>query len=86
MGSFGSFYSQYYDLLYSDKRYDREADYIAGLLQSYHPRAREILELGCGTGRHANELVKKGFRLHCIDSSEDMIAMAESNFGQSDRL
>jgi len=43
-------YSRYYDLLYRDKDYAGEADYIAGLIRSYSPNAKTVMEIGCGTG------------------------------------
>ena len=45
-------YSNYYDLLYSDKDYEAEADYIDHLIQKNNPGAKTILNLGCGTGKH----------------------------------
>lgn len=41
-----------YDLIYSDKNYKAEAYYVSGLIQKYMPGAKDILELGCGTGGH----------------------------------
>jgi len=39
-------YARYYDLLYRDKDYAAEAEYVAGLIQKFHPSAQSILELG----------------------------------------
>ena len=49
-------YSQYYDLLYRDKDYEREAAYIDALLRRHGVLGKNILELGSGTGRHARRL------------------------------
>ena len=43
-------YAHYYDLLYQDKDYVAEAEYVAAYIQSHSPQAERILELGCGTG------------------------------------
>jgi SAM-dependent methyltransferase len=40
------------------------------------PEAARILELGCGTGAHAEHLARVGFHVHGIDMSEEMIAGA----------
>ena len=53
MSVFGDNYSRYYNLLYSDKDYLGESRYIDGLIQKYSPGAKNVLDLGCGTGRHA---------------------------------
>ncbi len=37
---------------------------------------QEILDVGCGTGRHSLELARRGFRPTGIDQSEDMLAVA----------
>ena len=57
-------YARYYDLLYRDKDYAAEAEYVAGLIRKFHPSARSILELGSGTGIHASLLTEKGFTVH----------------------
>lgn len=69
-------YSQYYDLLYRDKKYDEEADFVAGKIGAYHPAAKAVLELGCGTGKHAEMLIHRGFRVRGIDRSEGMLKEA----------
>lgn len=66
-------YSRYYDLLYKDKDYESEANYIASMLGN----AKTVLELGCGTGKHANLLNKKGYDVYGIDLSESMIEEAK---------
>lgn len=63
-------YARYYDLLYRDKDYQAEADYVAGLIQRFNPKAQSILELGSGTGIHAALLTEKGFTVHGIGSAE----------------
>ena len=37
---------------------------------------RRIVDVGCGTGRHAAFLAEKGFEVIGIDSSEEMLAVA----------
>lgn len=71
-------YSKYYNLLYLNKDYKKEADYVKKLMKRYNPRARKILELGCGTGKHAYYLSKK-FKIVGIDQSNTMIQMALKN-------
>ncbi len=39
----------------------------------------EILDIGCGTGRHAIELAKRGYNVTGIDLSESMIKKAREN-------
>lgn len=71
-------YARYYDLLYADKDYDGEAKYIASLLRyAIGNDRRQILELGCGTGKHAALLADMGYTICGIERSENMLAQAQ---------
>ena len=67
-------YSRYYDLLYRDKDYLSEANYVAGLIHRFNSTAQSILELGSGTGIHASLLAENGFTVHGIERSPEMLA------------
>lgn len=72
-------YAEYYDLLYKDKNYREEAGYVAALVKKFHPGKSagiHILDLACGTGRHAFELEDMGFSVEGSDSSRNMIERA----------
>ncbi|MHB8772529.1 MAG: methyltransferase domain-containing protein [Syntrophales bacterium] len=71
---FAADYVGYYDLLYRDKDYEAEADYVAALIRKFHPSAGSILEMGSGTGIHASLLAEKGFAVHGIERSPEMLA------------
>ena len=75
MGVFGN-YSRYYNLLYKDKDYQSEADFIHNLIQKHSSGAKNILNLGCGTGRHDFLLTEKDYKLVGVDMSEVMLEMA----------
>lgn len=69
-------YAAYYDLLYEAKDYRAEALYVDGLVKEVAPGAARLLELGCGTGGHAAELERLGYRAHGIDLSPGMVDRA----------
>jgi SAM-dependent methyltransferase len=72
-------YAQHYDLLYQDKDYAGEARFVARLLGrclGKPAEQTEILDLACGTGRHAQELTRMGYRVEGSDLSADMVAVA----------
>jgi len=75
MSVFGN-YARYYDLLYRDKDYAGEAQFVHKLLQNYAPSTKSILELGCGTGVHAFLLAKEGYQVHGVDLSQQMLQQA----------
>jgi SAM-dependent methyltransferase len=70
-------YARYYDLLYRDKNYAGETEYIHKLLKQFAPGAKTVLDMGCGTGRHAALLARKGYSLHGVEISADMLARAD---------
>jgi SAM-dependent methyltransferase len=75
MSMFGSL-AHFYDLIYANKDYRAEAQYVLDLLDTHGDSCRDILELGSGTGRHALELASFGRQVHGIDASPDMTALA----------
>ena len=76
MSVFGN-YARYYDLLYRDKDYVGESQFIDRLIQTHTPAARDLLELGCGTGYHAILLAQSGYQIHGVDLSREMLQQAE---------
>lgn len=81
MSVFGN-YARYYDLLYRDKDYVGEAQFIHRLIQAHAPDAQNILDLGCGTGSHAILLAKEGYYTHGVDFSQEMLQKADSHLSQ----
>jgi SAM-dependent methyltransferase len=70
-------YALCYDLIYRDKDYEAECDFVEEIFQEYSPHPiATVLELGCGTGGHAIPLAQKGYKVCGIDISEAMIARA----------
>lgn len=69
-------YSHYYDLLYQDKDYTAEVDYLDHLLQKHNVPGRNILEFGSGTGKHAQLFVAKGYTVHGVERSKEMVAQS----------
>lgn len=75
MSSFGD-YSKYYNLLYRDKDYAAEVDYVDAMIRRWNPGTKTLIEFGCGTGRHAALFAQKGYHVDGVDSSEQMLAEA----------
>lgn len=69
-------YALYYDLLYSDKDYESECDFIEEIFKKYGSKPKNLLDIGCGTGGHLIPLVKRGFSLVGLDASPTMLKLA----------
>lgn len=74
-------YSRYYDLLYKDKDYVGEAGYIQALLARHGKTQSSLLEFGSGTGKHGCLLAERGFSVHGIERSAEMVARANRSVG-----
>jgi len=69
-------FARYYDLIYSGKDYERETRIIMDLVKRAGVKGRDLLDVGCGTGRHAVLLSEKGFKVTGIDLSPEMLKIA----------
>lgn len=55
-----------------------ECDFIEACLKAYGPaKASRLLDIGCGAGRHAMELARRGWRLTGVDISPEMVAFVQ---------
>lgn len=78
-------YAQYYDLLYQDKDYKTEANYVVSLIKKFHPETLKILEFGSGTGVHGRIFSDLGFTVCGIEKSHEMIKFGNQNAGSSNK-
>lgn len=80
-------YSAYYDLLYCDKDYGAEAAFVNEQLKLANLADGRLLEFGCGTGAHAEHLIKLGYTITGVDQSAEMLeAAAARRAGFADHL
>jgi len=87
MNNFGKTYSKYYNLLYKDKNYREEYNYISELINKHgNNNDRNILDIGCGTGKHLSFFKKDGYTVSGIDISENMISEARKYLQQENDL
>jgi perosamine synthetase len=77
--AFGPAFAEAYDALYSEKGYAGEVTLLEGAIQRHGtPGMRRVLDLGCGTGRHALELSSRGFDVVGVDRSPSMLEIARA--------
>lgn len=74
---FGAAYAGQYDSIYSEKDYEAEADLlVAGFHKHAIAPVKRIIDLGCGTGRHAMALARRGYAVHGVERSPEMLTVA----------
>ena len=76
MNTYRSLHARHYDLIYAGKPYADEAAFVDGLLG--RPRGA-LLDLACGTGRHAIELTRLGWTVTGVDYGADLLERAHTN-------
>ncbi len=79
---------KHYDLLVDwNKRLSSEIPFLVDFLKDIKPPIRTILEVGCGTGRHAQILRKDfGYLLTGVDIEESMIEEAKKRVPEAEML
>jgi SAM-dependent methyltransferase len=76
VNTYRSLHARHYDLIYAGKPYADEAAFVDGLLG--RPRGA-LLDLACGTGRHAIELTRLGWTVTGVDYGADLLERAHTN-------
>ena len=73
--------AEYYDRIYSKfKNYEEECEKIQKILQTEQPQASTILDVACGTGRHAQILHDGyGYSVDGIDLEQKFVETARKN-------
>jgi SAM-dependent methyltransferase len=77
-------HAELYDLFYAEKDYGGEAAFVHACLERHAAGpARRVLELACGTGRHALALERLGHEVVALDHSEAMLRVARARAAQA---
>ena len=78
-------YALSYDLVYQDKPYAAEVDYLESLFRQFGKRPiRSVCDIAAGTGSHLVELARRGYSCTGSDLSPDMIAVAKQKAAKLD--
>ena len=70
-----------YDELVVDPCHDRWASFLHELWSADPGGVRSVLDLCCGTGLLAGELIARGYRVVGVDASDAMLAVARERLG-----
>jgi ubiquinone/menaquinone biosynthesis C-methylase UbiE len=79
MPSYLGRHAELYDLFYEGKDYEGEARFVHAALERHaEGPARRLVDLACGTGRHARALERLGHEVVGVDSSASMLEVARA--------
>lgn len=78
MGEAFKDYAKIFDVIYKDKDYQAECDFLEKIFKRYSKKPiHKILDIACGTGNHIIPLAQKGFDVAAQDKSYDMLRIAK---------
>ena len=77
-------FARVYDELMDEVPYEKWAGYIQRQLAAFGIRDGLMLELGCGTGRMLEIMSRLGYDMIGVDSSVEMLQIAQEKAGFSD--
>jgi SAM-dependent methyltransferase len=76
VNTYRSLHARHYDLIYAGKPYAAEAAFVDGLLGRHRGA---LLDLACGTGRHAVEFSRLGWTVTGVDYGAKLLEQASAN-------
>ncbi len=75
LNTFQGLHARYYDLIYAQKPYAEEAQFVHDLLGGGSGR---LLDVACGSGRHAREFAALDWEVTGVDYSPDLLERARN--------
>jgi SAM-dependent methyltransferase len=79
MNTYQGLHARHYDIVYADKPYPDEARFVDSLLLEAGVSRGRLLDVACGTGRHAAEFASLGWDVTGVDISDELLERARSN-------
>lgn len=69
--------ARFYDALYGFKDYAAASEKLHAIIRRHCPRAKRLLDVGCGTGRHLAYL-QTAYDVEGLDLNPDLLALARA--------
>lgn len=83
MNSYTGLHARVYDQIYADKPYAEEAHFVHELGWG---RGGTLLDVACGTGRHALAFADLGYEVTAVDLNEELLEVARAAAGDRVRF
>jgi SAM-dependent methyltransferase len=79
VNTYRGLHAAYYDVIYADKPYAEEARFVAEVIARHGTAGPwKVLDLACGSGRHAFEFAMMGHSVTGVDYSHDLLNVARA--------
>jgi SAM-dependent methyltransferase len=78
LNTYQGLHARFYDLIYAEKPYELEGAFVADRLRDFGVEITTLLDVACGTGRHAREFHRLGFDVTGVDYSPDLLEVARA--------
>ena len=72
-------WDMFYDCMFAAEDFERGEREVEVLLERVPPGRRRVLDLGCGPGRHALPLARRGLEVTALDTSETLLGRVRSS-------
>ena len=72
-------FASVYDVLMQDVDYKKRTEYLLKIFDRYDRKPTLLLDLACGTGSFAKEMLERGVDVIGVDASEEMLNIAREN-------
>jgi SAM-dependent methyltransferase len=76
-------HAEVYDELYADKPYEAEARFVHDLAGA---PGGKLLDVACGTGRHARAFADLGYEVTAVDINEELLSVGRASVGDRVRF
>ncbi len=76
MNTYTGIHARHYDVVYRDKPYADEARFVDSLLRDAGVARGRLLDVACGTGRHAAQFGALGWDVTGVDLSDELLEQA----------
>lgn len=71
-------FAEYYDYILRDVDYEEWFEYLKEIMNTYCAGKKQILEIGCGTGKFGAKFASAGYSITGMDISLDMLLTAKN--------
>lgn len=70
--------ARFYDAMHQRRDYDKESNFVINRIKEINPKAKSIIDVGCGTGTHLQKFSNHFETLAGVDLNKEILEVAKS--------